>query len=66
MYKRIIEIKDLSKIRHQFVYHQNKIVTNFRQNSLGKRGNTGFFKYTKNAICHIWVIVINVLLFYTN
>lgn len=46
--------------------HQSKTVTNFRQNNLGKRGNTGYFKYTKNAICCICVIYLNALLLYAN
>lgn len=46
--------------------NQGNTAMNFGQNSLGKRGDPRFFKYTKNAICQMWLIYLNVLLFYTN
>ena len=46
--------------------HQSETATNFGQNSLGKCEDPGFFKYTKNDTCHMRLIYLNVLLFYTN
>lgn len=45
------EKKGLPKIRLQCLAIKAKLLLILEQNSLGYRGNTGFFKYIKNAIC---------------